>query len=331
MTATVGQVVAVLAAAYPPRLAEAWDTGIGLTCGDPKFSVDTVLLAVDVERATVAEAERIGAQLLVSHHPLLFRPVQSVAADTAKGALIHRMLRAGIAHYAVHTNGDKAVGGVNDALAAVLAIEGIRPLVPDLPDTLPADSAQAGRTGIGRVGTLSRPVRLAEFTAQVARALPETVGGVRAAGDPDRMIRTVAVCGGAGDAELNAAATARVDAYLTSDLRHHVVAEFVARPDAPAVVEVAHWAGEWPWLDLVRGVLADAAAAGELPGTVTTTVCAVRTDPWTISAGSVPSRPPPPDRPPPGRPPPGRPAPPGRAPLTGRPPLTEGSDISAEG
>ena len=74
---------------------------------------------------------------------------------------------------------------------------------------------------------------LREFTAFVARRLPSTVAGVRAAGDPDRVIRTVAVCGGAGDSFLPAAAEAGADVYLTSDLRHHVVAEFVADAGQP--------------------------------------------------------------------------------------------------
>ena len=116
----VRDVQAVLEAAYPRSFAEDWDTGIGLTCGDPEAEVSTVLLAVDVDRATVREAIDLGAQLLLTHHPLLFRPVQSIAADTEKGALLHPMLRAGLAHVAAHTNADSAVGGVNDALAAVL-------------------------------------------------------------------------------------------------------------------------------------------------------------------------------------------------------------------
>ena len=290
MTATVGEAVAALSAAYPPELAESWDTGIGLTCGDRSVALHTVLLAVDVDEMVVAEAERIGAELLVTHHPLLFRAVQSVAADTAKGALIHRLLRSGIAHFAAHTNADKAVGGVNDALAAVLGLAGTRPLVPDRADLLPATDAQAGHTGLGRVGTLARPLTLAEFVGHVAGRLPATVGGVRAAGQVDRMISTVAVCGGAGDAELDAAALAGVDAYVTSDLRHHVVAEFVARAGTPAVVEVAHWAGEWPWLDRAAAVLSGAAATGALTGSVTTTVSELRTDPWTIAALIEPTR-----------------------------------------
>lgn len=266
-------VLHTLEAAYPAALAESWDTGIGLTCGDPDEQVTAIRLAVDVDPATVRETIDAGAQLLLTHHPLLFRPLQSVAADSAKGALVHRMIRAGVAHAAAHTNADTAVGGVNDALAAVLGLGGTRPLVPH----------QDGVTGSGRVGVLAQPMTLTEFAAHAARRLPATVGGVRAAGPPDKRVHTVAVCGGAGDSYLSAAAAAGADVYLTSDLRHHVVAEFVDVPGNPAVVDVAHWAGEWPWLPVAADLLR--AAHPELTVTVSTT----RTDPWTVhtEAGDV--------------------------------------------
>ncbi len=256
--------------AYPAALAANWDTGIGLTCGDPEDEVRAVLLAVDVDAVTVAEAVAAGAQLLLTHHPLLFRPVQSVAADSAKGGLVHRMIRSGVAHVAAHTNADTAVGGVNDALADALGLGGTRPLVPH------AD----GVTGSGRVGALAAPMTLAQFAALAAERLPGTAGGVRAAGEPDRMIGTVAVCGGAGDSYLAAAAAAGVDVYLTSDLRHHVVGEFVADPENPAVVDVAHWSGEWPWLPVAADLL-----RAEHPD-LTVTVSTTRTDPWTVHAAS---------------------------------------------
>ncbi len=84
---TIRDVLDTLERAYPAALAESWDTGIGLTCGDPDDPVTGVLLAVDVDAVTVAETAEVGAQLLVTHHPLLFRAVQSVAADPAKGSL----------------------------------------------------------------------------------------------------------------------------------------------------------------------------------------------------------------------------------------------------
>ncbi len=282
MSVTVDDVIRVLEIAYPPALAQEWDTGIGLTCGNPADEVSRVLLAVDIDAAVVRQAVATGAQLIVTHHPLLFRPVQSVAANTAKGSMIHRMVSSGIAHYAAHTNADKAVGGVNDALAATLGLIGVRPLVPDPTGLLPPGHAQSGRTGTGRIGLLPTPLTLAEFVDLVAESLPETVSGVRAAGDPLRLVTTVALCGGAGDSELSSATAAAADVYLTSDLRHHVVGEHLADPLAPAVVEVAHWAGEWPWLTNAAQLINAAAAPGVPAGSVTTTVSRIRTDPWTI-------------------------------------------------
>ena len=265
------ELLTALYRAYPPDTAEAWDTGIGLTCGDPEAQVDSVVLAVDADATTVQEAVELGAQLLLTHHPLLFSPVQSVAADTVKGALIHRLITAGVAHVAAHTNADVAVGGVNDALARALELSAVRPLRPtDEPGV-----------GLGRVGTLPQPSTLADFAGYVAARLPATAGGVRAAGDPARSIRTVAVCGGAGDSELGRATDAGADVIVTSDLRHHAVAEHLAVPGAAAVVEVAHWAGEWPWLAHAARLI-DAIGAG----TVVTTVSTRRTDPWTVHAPS---------------------------------------------
>jgi len=281
MAVTVGDVAGMLEHVYPPELAEPWDTGIGLTCGNPAAKLSAVLLAVDLDAAVVDEAIDRGVQLIVTHHPLLFRAVQSVAADSPKGALVHRLIRAGIAHYSAHTNADKAVDGVSDALAAALGVSEPRPLVPDPPGLLPAAHPQAGRTGLGRIGRLPAPTTLAQFLQVVARALPGTAAGVRAAGDPARVIRTVAVCGGAGDGELSTATAAGADVYLTSDLRHHVVAEHLAVSGAAAVVDVAHWAGEWPWLGRAAEVLTRAVPAGGQTGSVTFTVSTLCTDPWT--------------------------------------------------
>jgi len=110
-------------------------------------------------------------------------------------------------------------------------------------------------------------------------SLPATAAGVRTAGDPGAPVHAVAVCGGAGDSLLDAARAAGVDAYVTADLRHHPVSE--SREDGlPALVDVAHWASEWPWLADAAGRLHDALyAAGT---TVETRVSRTPTDPWTL-------------------------------------------------
>lgn len=127
---TLAELVAALDDWYPPATAESWDA-VGLSCGDPSVDVDRVLLAVDCVPATVTEAIEAGAGLLLTHHPLLLSGVHSVAADTGKGALLHRMIQAGVAHFAAHTNADVAADGVSAALANRLALLDCQPLQPD--------------------------------------------------------------------------------------------------------------------------------------------------------------------------------------------------------
>jgi dinuclear metal center YbgI/SA1388 family protein len=268
---TLAELIATLETAYPPVLAESWDA-VGLVCGDPGQPVDRVHVCVDPVESTVDEAIDADAQLLVAHHPLLLRGVHGVPANTPKGSLVHRLIRAGVALHCAHTNADSADPGVSDALAAAVGLTVTGPLVPD----------EDGHTGTGRIGTLPGAEPLHVFAARVAAALPATVWGVRAAGDPDRPIRTVAVCGGAGDGFLSAAAAAGVDAYVTADLRHHPASEHVAVADAPALVDVAHWASEWPWCDQAAGILR--AATG---GTVDIFVSTLRTDPWTVGVADT--------------------------------------------
>lgn len=112
-------IIDVLETAYPPNLAQDWDS-VGLVCGDPSETVESVTVAVDATAAVVAEVPDRG--LLLAHHPLLLRGVDTVAADTAKGALLHQMIRTGRALFTAHTNADAASPGVSDALAAALGL-----------------------------------------------------------------------------------------------------------------------------------------------------------------------------------------------------------------
>ena len=364
------ELVAALDAAYPPRLAEAWDS-VGLVCGDPGDSVGRVLFAVDATAAVVDEAIDWGAQALVVHHPLLLRGVDTVAASTPKGALLHRLIRNGCALFTAHTNADSADPGVSDALAETLGLRVIGPLEPKsaasvdlwsinvplshtdavlaalfaagaggsgayrecgwrtpgieqfrpMPGADPAIGAvgelervdeerievtapPSARSavlaalraahpfeepayhvteraalptglGLGRIGELPEPETLRRFTARVRAALPATAWGVRAAGDPERSISSVAVCGGAGDSFLGTVSRLGVDAYVTADLRHHPADEHL-RAGGPALIDAAHWATEYPWCAQAEGIVRTALPALE------TRVSTLRTDPWTL-------------------------------------------------
>ncbi|MCW2544795.1 MAG: NGG1-interacting factor 3 [Frankiales bacterium] len=260
MTTSLRDVVAALEGLYPPGLAEDWDA-VGLVCGEPSAVVTRVLFAVDPVEAVVDEALTTGAQLLVTHHPLYLRGTSSVAADSAKGRVVHRLITGGCGLFVAHTNADRAEGGVNDALAALFDLVGTTPLDPG---------------GLGRVGDLPQPMPLADLVARAAAVLPSTSWGVRGSGDPAAVVARLAVCGGAGDGALELAAASGAQAYLTADLRHHLVQE---APAGLALIDAAHWATEWPWLPVAAAALAKVVD-------VETTVSSTCTDPWTTAARS---------------------------------------------
>ena len=267
---SLAQVVAALERRYPPSTAEPWDA-VGLVCGDPAARVERILWAVDPVEHVVDEALACNADLVVTHHPLFLTGVHSVSATTSKGRIIHRLIGAGIALYCAHTNADVADPGVSDALAAALGLTSPKPLVP---------AGESGSTGLGRIGDLADALTLADFAATVASALPQTHHGVRVAGDLSGRVRRVAVCGGSGDSVLAAASAQGADVLVTADLKHHRALEHL-EDGGCAIIDVAHWASEWPWLGLAAGLLEeDLAAEGS---TVVSIVSARPTDPWAMT------------------------------------------------
>ena len=165
--ATLAQVVDVLERMYDPSWARDWDA-VGLVCGDPSAPVRRVLLAVDPVQTVVDEALAWHADLVISHHPLLLQGVHGVAATTAKGRILHRLIKGNCALYTAHTNADVAAPGVSDALARVLGLTDLEPLSAD-PGTpvdkivtfAPAEAVEAvvdamGKAGAGHVGEYSR-------------------------------------------------------------------------------------------------------------------------------------------------------------------------------
>ncbi len=266
---SLAQVVAALERRYPPSTAEEWDA-VGLVCGDPAAEVRRVLWAVDPVEEVVDEAIAADVDLVITHHPLFLTGVHSVASTTAKGRIVHRLISSGIALYCAHTNADVADPGVSDALAAALGVTATRPVV----------AAEAGPVGLGRIGELPQSMTLADFADVVATALPPTRHGVRVAGDVARTVRRVAVCGGSGDSLLAPATAQGADVLVTADLKHHRALEHL-EDGGCAIIDVAHWASEWPWLDQAARLLAeDLSAEGT---TVESVVSARPTDPWAMT------------------------------------------------
>lgn len=252
---------------WPESGAEEWDAP-GLVVGDLDQPVGSIHLVVDATLESIDEAIAAGADLIIAHHPLLLRGVTSVAESTYKGRVVARLIRAGCALYAAHTNADVVPGGTSSALADLLGLVDTEPIVP----------GTMADHGLGRVGTLATPMSVYEVAVRLAEQLPQTAVGPLIAGDPSRVVTRVSVCAGAGDSLLHEAAVLGSELYITSDLRHHPASE--AREQAsvqggPALINISHFAAEWVWLD-------EAAAALRAALSLEVTVGDLNTDPWSV-------------------------------------------------
>lgn len=254
----VGTLIAQLEEWFPPSLAEDWDA-IGLLTGKRADDVSKVALAVDPTISTIEWALDEHAQFLLVHHPLYLRGTTNVDGDAAKGRVVHAAIERGLAIYVAHTNADIARPGVSDALIEALGVKRSTPIRQH-----PSDPT----IGVGRVGELEAATTLSEFAARVAWALPATHSGLRWAGPADRVVKRVAVCGGAGDDLLD---EVEADVYVTSDLRHHIASEYLATERA-ALIDIPHAAAESLWLQPLGHRIA---ALG-----VSTVICPFITDPW---------------------------------------------------
>lgn len=270
-------VVTALEGSYPPDAAMDWDR-VGLVSGDLGQPVRLVHFAVDPTLAVVDEAITAGADLLVTHHPLLLRGIHSAATTTAKGETLTRAIIGDLAIYCAHTNADLAMPGVSDALAQACGLTSVTALGPDLSEP-------------GRVGDLATPLKLRDFAERLVAVLPATAGGIRVSGDPEATVTRVAVSGGSGDDRFDAVREARADVYVTADLRHHPVLEEreQSRGGPPYLVDAGHWASEWVWLAAAERALLGSLGGASGDGTSTrlsTHISTLRTDPWTFVLGA---------------------------------------------
>ena len=260
-------------------VSESFANALGLTDQRPLRVADgvavdklTVYVPADAAapvRAAIAEAGagRIGAYDFASFSSVgegRFRPLDGAEPTIGTVGEIET-----VDEVRVEVVLDRALRG--RVVAAMLAAH---PYEEPAYDVVELANPGSSASGTGRVGVVERTT-LAEFAKAVEAALPDTVHGVRVAGDPERSVRRIALCGGAGDFLLDEVARSDADVYVTSDLRHHPAAEFVER-GGPALVDVAHWAAEWTWLPVVEARVRDT-----LGDSVDTRVSAINTDPWT--------------------------------------------------
>lgn len=224
---------------WPTAHAEDWDN-VGLVVGGGGQEISKVLVAVDLTHSVLDEAEALGVELVLTHHPVLYKPLTKLAESTLKGALLARAIRSGIAIYSAHTNADAQVDGSSSLLGGAFGLNHVQPLVKT-----------EGGFGHGCIGSLAKPITLRDFAILVSESIPTTARGIAVAGEGDSVVQTIAVCGGAGDSFLGDVLASNADVYVTSDLRHHPTLDALETPrEKPlALIDISHFAAESLWAE----------------------------------------------------------------------------------
>ena len=233
-------VTGALEAIAPLRLAADWDA-VGLLVAAARPDVDRVLTCLSLTPEVAAEAVRERVDLVVTHHPLPFRPVPRLTADTATGRVLLALVGGGIGVWSSHTAWDSAAGGINDQLAGMLELDAVAPIEPD---------AVAPRAGFGRIGEAA-----GTSVADLARRLADRLGldGAQVVGDPHRPAGRVGIVCGSGGVAVATVARAGCTTLLTGEVKLHQALE--ARAAGLAVIAVGHHASERFSLDVLAARL----------------------------------------------------------------------------
>lgn len=246
MSVRVKEILQSLNAAAPFSLAETWDN-VGLLVGNPEQDVTAVLAGLDPTNNLVDEAIEKGANTIVTHHPVIFKPLQVINTAEPGGRLLEKALANRIAIIGCHTNFDSASQGVSDYLALRLGLTHLTPLVPSSDD-------KAMKTGLGRLGIYPSPLTSVEFLTRVLDTL--NLPCVQTAGIlPDR-ISTVAVCGGSGSDLATVALERGAEVYLSAEIKHST-AIWAAENDF-CIIDGTHYATEKPAVTLLVNKLKEA-------------------------------------------------------------------------
>ena len=231
MTARVKDILDSLNIVAPFHLAEPWDN-VGLLLGNPDQEVTAVLVGLDPTCALVDEAVALGVNTIVTHHPVIFKPLPAIDTSAPYGILLEKALSNRIAIIGCHTNYDNTADGVSTVLARQLGLENLSPVVP----------AGADDVGLGRIGTFAAPLSAADFLTRVLDVLG--LESVQMAGRlPDKITR-VAVCGGSGSEFAEQARRSGAEVYLSAEIKHNVAVW--AGETGFCIIDGTHYATEKP-------------------------------------------------------------------------------------
>lgn len=278
MAVTVGLVAQLIEKIAPKAWAEEWDN-VGLLVGSGAKRIQRVLLTLDCTSDVVDEAKECGAQLIVAHHPIIFRPLKNLREDNAAAQVPLKLLQNGIAYYAAHTNLDQSILSSSRILGELLELEKIE-LLERVYGVNPINDGL--ERGYGVYGYLKQPKKLGvlwkdfldKLIQQGVYSQAYKLTGIRLAGALDSDVRKIAIVNGSGGRFVSKALFKGADLLITGDVDHHAVLD--ALEGGLAVGDLGHFLSEAPMLRAIYDYLS---AEKSLQG-IEIHVSSVNRSPW---------------------------------------------------
>ncbi|MDZ4710428.1 MAG: Nif3-like dinuclear metal center hexameric protein [Saprospiraceae bacterium] len=241
---TIQSIASILESWAPLEFAENYDN-VGLITGDRHAAVTGVLICLDSTEYVVREALDLGCNMIIAHHPILFKGLKKITGDNYVERTIIQAIRNEIAIYALHTNLDNIISGVNSKIGQLLGLQNVQILQPR-----PGSRHEENITGAGLIGHLPNPISGIEFLQRTKEQLQ--LSFIKHTGIPDQPISTVAVCGGAGSFLIPLALQSGANAFLTADLKYH---EYFDAEGRLLLLDVGHYESERFTINLVEEFL----------------------------------------------------------------------------
>lgn len=238
MPTTVADIIEVMDEIAPAHLAESWDNP-GLQVGHKGWHVKKILVSLDPTPDVMDHAVEVSADMLITHHPLLFRPLKKIDLATSIGGIVGTAIQNTIAVYATHTNFDSVVDGLNDMLAMRLGLRNVTVLAPHEDETTDTLSEKQ-KTGLGRIGDLPETTDLKTLCLTMKNILD--IESVRMVGKPEQKVGRVAVCTGSGSSLLERFFASDADLFITGDIGYHDAREVENRHSA--LIDIGHFGSE---------------------------------------------------------------------------------------
>jgi dinuclear metal center YbgI/SA1388 family protein len=253
MKARVKDVIRVMDELAPHSMSQEWDNS-GLQIGHPEWPVREILVALDPLAEVVEFACANHADMLVTHHPLIFKPLRSIHVGTPAGKVIQTALAHELAVFSAHTNLDVAENGANDILARKLGLKEIEPLMSM--DGKASFNHGEFRLSFGRAGTPDEALSLGRFAETVKRRLG--LESIRVSGPQDLKISRVATCCGSGSGMMELFLSSGAQVFISGDLKYHDARD--AEALGLALIDIGHFASEHLMIHGLAKALGDALA-----------------------------------------------------------------------